>query len=151
MNDSESRPATGLLVRTLKSIGHLTSQETRTGQVFAKAERGLSQAIDRVTGSSTYLTVSGALLRRGALLRSRRAAMLEKTLHSLRMPTSTEVDDMRDQVRRLGDQVEALGSQLERVARLLEREQAAAPAEPPSLPEAPAAEPARLKARGARR
>ncbi len=150
MNDSASRPPAGLLVRTLKAIGQLTSQETRTGQAFAKAEHGLSRAIDRVTGSSTYLQVSGALLRRGSLLRRRRSALLEKTLHSLRMPTSTEVDDMRDQVRRLGDQVEALGSQLERVARLLEREHAAEPPSPGAV-QAPAAEPVRAKAGGARR
>ncbi len=124
-------PPSALLARALKSIGELTRSDTRTGQVFAKAEVGLTRAVDRVTGSPTYLRVSGALLRRGALLRSRRNSLLEKALHTARMPTTSEVDSMRDQVRRLSDQVEAMGSQLERVARLLERQEKEAPASEP--------------------
>jgi hypothetical protein len=128
MNDSATRAPRGLLTRTLKSIGHLTHPETRSGKVFTRAERGLSRAIERVTGSTPYLAVSGALLRRGALLRSRRTALLEKALHTLRLPTTSEVEAMRDQVRRLGDQMEALGSQLERVSRRLEKPEPASPA-----------------------
>lgn len=130
---SPAPPPSALLARALKSIGHLTSPDTRTGRVFSTAEVGLTRAVDRVTGSPTYLRVSGALLRRGALLRSGRNSLLEKVLHTVRMPTTSEVDSMRDQVRRLSDQVEAMGSQLERVARLLERQEK----EPlPSAPEA---------------
>lgn len=140
MPDSANRPASGLLTRTLKSIGQLTSPETTTGRAVSSAEERLSVAIDKVMSSRAYLKVTGALLRRGALIRSRRAALLEKALHTARMPTSTEVDAMRDQVRRLSDQVEAMGSQLERVARLLERQDstAAEPRKPePSRAKAP--------------
>ena len=136
-------PPSAALARALKSIGELTRSDTRTGRVFAKAEVGLTRAVDRVTGSPTYLRVSGALLRRGALLRSGRNSLLEKALRTVRMPTTSEVDSMRDQVRRLSDQVEAMGSQLERVARLLERQ------EKESAP--PAAEPRATARAGVRK
>ena len=53
--------------------------------------------------------------------------MMEKTLHSLRVPTSSEVDALRHQLRRMGDQVEALGSELEHVVELLERQEQSPP------------------------
>jgi TolA-binding protein len=107
----------------LKKVGHLTSPETRSGKVFAKAERGLTQVAARLAESPTFLRVSGGLMRRGFTLQIRRTSMMEKTLHSLRVPTSSEVETLRDQLRRMNDQVEALGSQLEHVVELLERQE----------------------------
>lgn len=133
MKKRSAPPPSRLLARALKSIGDLTRSDTRTGRAFMKAEHGLTRAVDRVTGSPTYLRVTGALLRRGALLRSGRNALLEKALHTMRLPTTSEVDSMRDQVRRLGDQVEALGSQLERMTRLLERQEREAPSAEPRV------------------
>ncbi|XXF76111.1 hypothetical protein P2318_24030 [Myxococcaceae bacterium GXIMD 01537] len=127
---NSASPPSPLLARALKSLGTLTGPETRTGRVFAKAERGLTRAVDRVTGSPSYLRVSGELLRRGAQLRGRRSALVARALQALRMPSSSEVEALRDMVRRLGDQVEALDSQLERVAREKEREARAAPESP---------------------
>ncbi|HSP77435.1 MAG TPA: hypothetical protein VLQ93_02820 [Myxococcaceae bacterium] len=128
MSDPASRPSPNLLARTLKLVGHLTSPETRPGRVFEKAERGLTKVAARLAESPTWLRVSGGLMRRGFTLQVRRTRVVEKALHTLRVPTSSEVDVMRDQLRRMGDQVEALGSQLELVVELLERqEQQAAP------------------------
>jgi hypothetical protein len=128
MSDSASRPSPNLLARTLKLVGHLTSPETRSGRVFTRAERSLTRVAARLAESPLWLRVSGGLMRRGFSLRIRRASMMEKTLHTLRVPTSSEVDAMRAQLRRMGDQVEALGSQLELVVELLERrEQQGAP------------------------
>jgi hypothetical protein len=107
----------------LKLLGHLTHPETRTGRVFARAERGLTRAAARVTASPTYLRASGALLRQGFNARIRRRGLLEGSLHALRVPTATEVDSLRDQLRRMNDQVEALGSQLEVVVDLLQRQE----------------------------
>jgi hypothetical protein len=139
MSNSSSRPK-GLLARGLKLVGHLTSPETRTGRVFAKAERGLTKVTTRLSESPTWLRLSGGLMRRGFKLRIRRQALQERALQALRMPAASDVEAMRDQVRRLNQQVEALGSQLELVVELLERQERAA-RKLDSLQEAPPREP----------
>lgn len=123
MTAPDSRPAPGLLARALKKVGQLTSPETRSGKVFIKAERGLTKVAAHLAESPTFLRVSGGLMRRGFTLQIRRTSLMEKTLHTLRVPTSSEVDSLRAQLRRMGDQVEALGSQLEHVVDLLERQE----------------------------
>ena len=123
MTAPDSRPAPGLLARALKKVGQLTSPETRSGKVFIQAERGLTKVAAHLAESPTFLRVSGGLMRRGFTLQIRRTSLMEKTLHTLRVPTSSEVDSLRDQLRRMGDQVEALGSQLEHVVELLERQE----------------------------
>jgi len=133
MSSPDSRPPPGLLARALKKVGHLTSPETRSGKVFAKAEQGLTQVAARLAQSPTFLRVSGGLMRRGFTLQIRRTSVMEKTLHSLRVPTASEVETLRDQLRRMNDQVEALGSQLEHVVELLERQE-----QPPAEPAAKA-------------
>ncbi|HZH78670.1 MAG TPA: hypothetical protein VEY88_21755 [Archangium sp.] len=133
MSSPDSRPPPGLLARALKKVGHLTSPETRSGKVFAKAEQGLTQVAARLAQSPTFLRVSGGLMRRGFTLQIRRTSVMEKTLHSLRVPTASEVETLRDQLRRMNDQVEALGSQLEHVVELLERQE-----QPPTEPAADA-------------
>ncbi len=61
-------------------------------------------------------------------------------LQALRMPAASDVETMRDQVRRLSQQVEALGSQLEMAVELLERQERSARATG-SLQESPPPEP----------
>jgi hypothetical protein len=123
MTAPDSRPAPGLLARALKKVGQLTSPETRSGKVFIKAERGLTKVAAHLAESPTFLRVSGGLMRRGFTLQIRRTSLMENALHTLRVPTASEVDSLRDQLRRMGDQVEALGSQLEHVVELLERQE----------------------------
>jgi hypothetical protein len=136
MTAPDSRPTPGMLARALKTVGRLTSTETRSGKVFAKAEQGLTRVAARLAESPTFLRLSGGLMRRGFTLQIRRASVMEKTLHSLRVPTASEVEVLRDQLRRMGDQVEALGSQLEHVVELLERQEQR-PAPSPDAPPTP--------------
>lgn len=136
MSTSSPRPK-GLLARGLKLVGRLTSPETRTGKVFSKAERGLTKVSAKLSESPTWLRISGGLMRGSFNLRIRRQALQEKALQALRMPAASDVEAMRDQVRRLNQQVEALGSQLELVVELLERQERGSKAagsqrEPPS-------------------
>ena len=135
MNPPDSRPSRGLLARALKKVGELTHPETRSGKVFSKAERGLTKVAARLAESPTFLRVSGGMMRRGFTQQIRSSSMMETALHTLRVPTSSEVDALRNQLRRMGDQVEALGSQLEHVVELLERqEQPPSPAATEALP-----------------
>ncbi|MCE9670923.1 hypothetical protein LY474_24240 [Myxococcus stipitatus] len=114
----------GLLARGLKALGHLTHPDTRSGRVFTRAEQGLTRVLARVTESPTYLRASGTLMRQGFNARIRRNSFVEGALRSLRLPTSSEVEHLRDQLRRMNDQVEALGSQLEVVVDLLHKQEA---------------------------
>ncbi|MFP2927523.1 hypothetical protein ACLESO_20465 [Pyxidicoccus sp. 3LG] len=116
----------GLLARGLKLLGHLTHPQTRTGKVFTRAEQGLTQVVARVAESPTYLRVSGSLMRQGFNARIRRRGLVEGALRTLRLPTPSEVDELRDQLRRMNDQVEALGTQLETVVDLLQPQEAQA-------------------------
>ncbi|WP_163864270.1 hypothetical protein [Myxococcus eversor] len=126
MSDSDRPPPPkGLLARGLKLLGHLTHPETRTGQVFTRAEQRLTRVLTRVSESPTYLRASGTVLRQGLNARIRRNSFVENALHTLRLPTTSEVENLRDQLRRVNDQVEALGSQLEVVVDLLHRQEAA--------------------------
>ncbi len=139
MSTSSPRPK-GLLTRGLKLVGRLTSPETRTGKVFSKAERGLTKVSSKLSESPTWLRISGGLMRRSFNLRIRRQALQEKALQALRMPAASDVEAMREQVRRLNQQVEALGSQLELVVELLERQERGSKAAG-SQREAPSPEP----------
>ncbi|MCP3059151.1 hypothetical protein LXT21_10245 [Myxococcus sp. K38C18041901] len=127
MSDSERPPPPrGLLARSLKLLGHLTHPETRTGKVFTRAEQGLTRALSRVAESPTYLRASGTVMRQGLNARIRRNGFVEGALRTLRLPTTSEVENLRDQLRRVNDQVEALGSQLEVVVDLLHKQEASA-------------------------
>lgn len=121
-------PNRGLLARGLKLLGHLTHPRTRTGKVFTRAEQGLTRVLAKVAESPTCLRVSGGLMRQGSNARIRRRGLVERTLRTLRLPTPSEVEDLRDQLRRLNDQVEALGIQLETVVDRVHPPEAPAPA-----------------------
>jgi uncharacterized coiled-coil protein SlyX len=138
---SSSRPK-GLLTRGLKLVGRLTSPETRSGKVFAKAEAKLTQVTAKLSESPTWLRVSGGLMRRRFNLRIRRQALQEKALQALRLPATSDVESMREQVRRLNHQVEALGSQLELVVEMLEKQEQRSTQAPGSREESPPREPA---------
>ncbi|QQR44052.1 hypothetical protein JKA73_34505 [Myxococcus xanthus] len=138
-------PSQGLLARGLKLLGHLTHPDTRTGKVFTRAEEGLTRAAAKVTESPAYLRVSGSLMRQGFNARIRRNGLVEGALRTLRLPTTSEVENLRDQLRRMNDQVEALGTQLELVVDLLHRQEGAEPE--PESPEPPPKERAPAKRR----
>ncbi|MFP2907879.1 hypothetical protein ACLESD_23090 [Pyxidicoccus sp. 3LFB2] len=128
-------PNRGLLARGLKLLGHLTHPQTRSGKVFTRAEQGLTRVLAKVAESPTYLRVSGTLMRQGFNARIRRRGLVERTLHTLRLPTPSEVEDLRDQLRRVNDQVEALGIQLETVVDLVHPPEAPVSTSDSAVPE----------------
>lgn len=118
MSPPSSRPPRGLLARGLKLVGRLTSPETRSGKAFARVERDLTGVASRLGESPTWLRVSGGLMRRGFKLRIRRNALQDRVLRALHIPPASDVEALRDEVRRLSHEVEALGSQFEAAALL---------------------------------
>jgi TolA-binding protein len=100
----------------------VTSPETDSGKRFTQAEKRLTEIFARLAEDPRFLRVTGELLRQGSLLRIRRHGAIEAIVRALRLPPASEVDSLRDQLRRMNDQVEALSSQLELVVELLEQQ-----------------------------
>jgi hypothetical protein len=115
-----------LLTRTVKAIGRLLGPTTTTGKAFGFVEKNLTQVIDRVGQSETYLNMTGHAMSKKFQSRVRKNSMQENLLHALRLPTSTEVAHLRHDVRSLHDQMEALTTQLEVVLESIEKKQSRA-------------------------
>lgn len=123
MTDSQSREKPKLLTRAVKSVGRLLGPTTKTGQVFGVVEKNVTQVIDRLGQSDTYLDLVGRTLSKRFQSRVKTNTARENLLHALRLPTSSEVANLRRDVRSLHDQMEALTTQLEVVLESMEKKQ----------------------------
>jgi len=122
MKDDVVPASGGRLARGLLWLGRVTSPETESGKRFTQAEKRLTELFARLAENPRWLRVTGELLRQASLLRIRRHSAIESILRALRLPPVSEVDGLREQLRRMNDQVEALSSQLELVVELLEQQ-----------------------------
>lgn len=109
-----------LLTRVVKGIGYYLGPETQTGKVFVAVEKGMTRVVDRLGQSDGFLDLVGRALSQGLRARAMWVARQEDLLHQLRLPTSTEMDELRAEVREMHDQMEAVSSQLEVVLETLE-------------------------------
>lgn len=110
-----------LLTRVVKGLGHWLGPETPTGKAFVAAEKGMSKAFDRLGRNDSYLNFAGGALNRALRLRAAYVESQENWLNVLRMPSLTEFDELREEVRDIHNQIEALSSQLEVVLETLEK------------------------------
>jgi len=124
--DSESQDKPKLLTRAVKSVGRLLGPTTKTGRAFGVVEKNLTQVIDRLGQSDAYLDLVGRTLSKRFQSRVKSNTARENLLHALRLPTSSEVSNLRRDVRSLHDQMEALTAQLEVVLESMEKQQSAA-------------------------
>ncbi|HEU4410148.1 MAG TPA: hypothetical protein VFS43_33140 [Polyangiaceae bacterium] len=146
MND-DSRPPSPLLARVLQRVGHLADKDTRAGRMFARAETTLTKATETLNHSPSWLKFNGEVLRQRSGLRVRRRSLAEGALRALRLPTSSEMGELKEHIRHLEEQVGVLGSQLEVAIELLERRgPGAAAAAPAADVDASAPKPARPRA-----
>lgn len=122
MKDDAVPASGGYLARGLLWLGRVTSPETESGKRFTQAEKRLTELFARLAEHPRWLRVTGELLRQGSLLRIRRHGAIEAILRALRLPPVSEVDGLREQLRRMNDQIEALSSQLELIVELLEKQ-----------------------------
>jgi len=110
-----------LLTRVVKGLGHWLGPETPTGKAFVAAEKGMTKAFDRLGRSERFLDLVGGGLNRALRARAAYVEAQENWLHLFRLPTSTEMDDLREEVKDARNQIEALSSQLELVIDALEK------------------------------
>src|SRR5687768_8310060 len=107
MNDDFPAPSPWLAAM-LRRVGRLADKDTRAGRLYARAESGLTRATDKLNQNPSWLAFNGEVLRRRAGLRVRRHSLTEGALRALRLPTSSEVGKLHEQIRRLEEQVSVL-------------------------------------------
>lgn len=122
MGEADTKPK--LLSRAVKAVGRLLGPSTRPGRAFVFVEKNMTRAFDRLGQNATYLDVVGRAMNQGFRTHARANSMQEGMLHAMRLPTTSEVDALRRDVRSLHDQMEALSTQLEVVLESLEKKPA---------------------------
>ncbi|MCC6556777.1 MAG: hypothetical protein IT372_27790 [Polyangiaceae bacterium] len=126
------------LARALKAIGYLTDPATLPGKAFNFWERSMTRAFERLAASETYLGVAGGMMERGFRAQAQAVALAEDALRAARLPTASDVIDLRAELRAAHEEIEALSAQLELVLEALERiERRAAPPGPHPSPPSP--------------
>lgn len=115
---SNGRPK--LLTRVVKGVGHWLGPQTPTGKAFVYLEKGMSKAADKVGRSERFLDFAGKMLNQGLRTRAMMVSYQEQWLRAMRLPTWSEMNEVRDELRQVRDQMEALNSQLEVTVEALE-------------------------------
>lgn len=111
-----------LLARILKRVGKQTDPKaTTTGKIFDYSEKKLTAAFEKLAQSERFLNFAGGMMARSFVLRAETTRSTEAVLRAMRLPTASDLDALRDQVRRVNDQNEALEQQLELVLDRLEQ------------------------------
>jgi hypothetical protein len=113
-----------LLARAFKLIGTVTDPAaTSSGKLFHRLETGATALLDRLARNDTYLNLAGRMMEQTFLVQAEGARSAETLLHAMRLPTASDLSEVRDQVRKVGDQVEALSLQIEFILEQLEASQ----------------------------
>jgi hypothetical protein len=121
MDGQTGRGSKSALAQCMKAIGYLTSPTTATGKVFTTLEKKVTGAMDKLAQNDVYLNFAGRLMDRSFRAQSQAIRAKEEALRSMRMPTASDVDDLRAELRRLNDQVEATSAQMEVIIEALEK------------------------------
>jgi hypothetical protein len=101
------------IAKVMKAIGYVTDPKTTPGKAFAWWEKGVTSAMGKLAQNDVYLNVVGKMMEQTFRTHAHSVRAMEDMLHHLRMPTVTDVVDLREQVHHLNDQVEAMSAQLE--------------------------------------
>ena len=104
----------------LRALGTLGDSEKVQGRAVKKLETFLTNSMERLTSQERFLTQVGAMMERSFLLRAQANRTFEETLHTLRMPTTTDLVEVYGALQHLDDKVEALGFQMDLILSKLE-------------------------------
>ncbi|MCK6591478.1 MAG: hypothetical protein HUU21_25515 [Polyangiaceae bacterium] len=102
-----------LIARGLKGIGYLTDPKTTPGKAFTWWETKATKVFEKLAHNDMYLNFAGRSMERTFRAHAETVRALEQFWHLFRLPTSTDVVDLREQVHHLNDQVEAMSAQME--------------------------------------
>jgi hypothetical protein len=126
----KSKRAPNATARVMKAIGYLTDPGTMPGKAFAVWEKGMTRVMDRLARSDTYLALAGGMMEQGFRAQAQAIGLAEDMLRAMRLPTASDVIDVREQLRDVSEQVEALSAELEVAVAALERIEKKLAAEP---------------------
>jgi hypothetical protein len=115
------------ITRVLKAIGYLTDPATKPGKVFAWWEKGMTGVMGKLAQNDLYLNVAGKMMERTFQMHGQSIRAMEEMLHAMRLPTTSDVTDLREQVHHLNDQVEAMSAQIEVLVEALEAQKKGPP------------------------
>lgn len=104
----------------LKAMGTLADSATMQGKAVKMLEERMSRSITKLSGSDAFLEQMGKAMERSYLMRAQANRNLEKALASMRIPSTSDIDDLRELMLNLTDKVEALGFQMEEVVERME-------------------------------
>lgn len=107
----------------MKAIGYLTDPKTKPGKAFAWWETRATRVMERLAQNDLYLNLAGRMMERTFRTHEEWVRGMEDLLRLVRLPTATDMVELREQVHHLNDQVEAMSAQLELVLEKLEAAQ----------------------------
>lgn len=120
MDVDKRRPRSLALAKLMKAVGYLTSPETTPGKAFTFWERTMTGAMDKLARNDIYLNFAGRMMEQSFRAQAQVIRAREDMLRAMRMPTASDIEDIRADLRRLNNQVEATSAQLELVIEALE-------------------------------
>lgn len=110
-----------LLTRLVRLVGYLTDPKSAPGKIFGAWERTVTGLAERLATSERYLRFAGRGLEASFRLRKNMIDAAEEALHLARLPSVSEVNELRHQVRVMSDRLEVTQSQLELALEILGR------------------------------
>ncbi len=137
MSDTSAPP--NLLTRLLRLVGYVTDPQTLPGKAFTRWEQAVTGIMGKLATNDRYLRFAGRGLEASFRARKNAIDVAEEMLHFARLPSVSEVNELRNQVRVLGDRLEVTTGQLELALGLLERIDARIEAEGQAAPATPSA------------
>lgn len=140
MTENASQATFNPFAAWLRLLGTLGNPETKQGKVFKNTESKATKLFGKLASNGFYLNLAGRSMELMFLTRSQFNTNVEMLLKLWRMPTTSDVDDLREQIYELHGEVEAIGAQLEflvdQLQNLNARSQVSADANVLSLPRA---------------
>lgn len=117
----ETKRAPSALVRVMKAIGYVTDPATLPGKAFTFWERNMTRAMEKLAQNDTYLSLAGGMMQQGFRAQAQWIEITEEMLRAMRLPTASDMHEVRDRLRQVSEEVEALSSELEVAVEALER------------------------------
>lgn len=121
---SEKTPPRNLTARILRAVGYLTDPKSGPGKWWMRFEGASTGAMEKLARSPKYLRFAGKGLQKMFHLHRDAIDLTEEILHFWRIPSLSEVHEVRSQLRRLEDNLEITTTQLELALAALDKLQA---------------------------
>lgn len=109
----QSQVAVNPFALLLKALGSLANPETKQGKAFKNVEGKATKLFTRLAANNFYLNFAGRSMEMAFLMRSQFNLNMETWLRVWRMPTTSDIDDLREQLYDLNGTVDAMSYQLE--------------------------------------